>query len=56
MQTVSCERVFLAYVGVTFGHVDGPSCAKRVAFLDTVLGLVAILEGMLKGRFADSVP
>ena len=44
LQTMRHDRVFLAYVGVTFGHMDGLSCAKRVAFLDTAPGLVSILE------------
>ena len=44
LQTMRHDRVFLAYVGVTFGHMDGLSCAKRVAFLDTAPGFDAILE------------
>ena len=38
LQTLHLERVFLAHVGITLGHMDEPSWAKRVAFLDTASG------------------
>ena len=39
-------QVFLAYVGAAWGHMGGPSWAKRVAFLDTAPGLVVNLRSV----------